>query len=251
MAALGEYVLPAFLLFCRIGGCLMLMPGFSSPRIPVQVRLFVAIAIALSISPFLVPDFPAEVKDPPPGLLARLIVTETAIGATIGLMGRFFFLALQFMATAITMYLGLSALPEQPIEENEPAPALANLITLTATVLFFLTEQHWEVIKALVASYGVLPPLGGFSAQESLNDLTRTLALAFLLSLQISSPFIAYAIIVNFLFGLANKLTPQIPVYFISMPFVVAGGMLMLLALIGEALQLFTAVFADWLRQGG
>ena len=33
-----------FLAFCRIGGCLMLMPGFSNPRIPVQVRLFMAFA---------------------------------------------------------------------------------------------------------------------------------------------------------------------------------------------------------------
>ncbi len=33
----------AFLLFCRIGGCLMLAPGFSSSQIPMQIRLFVAL----------------------------------------------------------------------------------------------------------------------------------------------------------------------------------------------------------------
>ena len=33
-----DTVLHAFLIFCRIGACLMLMPGFSSPRVPVRFR---------------------------------------------------------------------------------------------------------------------------------------------------------------------------------------------------------------------
>ena len=37
-------VIAAFLAFCRIGACFMLMPGLSSARVPVQVRLFVSIA---------------------------------------------------------------------------------------------------------------------------------------------------------------------------------------------------------------
>ena len=37
-------VIAAFLAFCRIGGCFMLMPGLSSARVPLQVRLFVAVA---------------------------------------------------------------------------------------------------------------------------------------------------------------------------------------------------------------
>ena len=44
LASLGPAtVLAAFLIFCRIGACLMLMPGFSSARVPLQVRLFVAV----------------------------------------------------------------------------------------------------------------------------------------------------------------------------------------------------------------
>ena len=38
-----------FLAFCRIGGCLMLMPGFSSARIPMRVRLFVAMAASAAL----------------------------------------------------------------------------------------------------------------------------------------------------------------------------------------------------------
>ena len=50
-----DTVLLVFLLFCRIGGCLMLMPGFSSARVPVQVRLFIAVAVTLALTPLLLP----------------------------------------------------------------------------------------------------------------------------------------------------------------------------------------------------
>jgi flagellar biosynthetic protein FliR len=50
--------------------------------------------------------------------------------------------------------------------------------------------------------------------------------------------------------GIANKLVPQIPVFFISMPFVLAGGLLLLYFTIGEALRLFMAAFVAWLTTG-
>src|SRR5690606_31883263 len=51
----SDAVLSTFLLFCRIGGCLMLMPGFASPRVPAQIRLFIAIAVTLALAPLLLP----------------------------------------------------------------------------------------------------------------------------------------------------------------------------------------------------
>ena len=39
-----QALLATFLIFCRVGTCLMLMPGFSSPRVPMRVRLFLAVS---------------------------------------------------------------------------------------------------------------------------------------------------------------------------------------------------------------
>jgi flagellar biosynthetic protein FliR len=70
------------------------------------------------------------------------------------------------------------------------------------------------------------------------------------LALQISSPFVVYGIIINLLFGFANKMIPQIPVYFISLPFVLAGGFLLLYFTVSEFLTLFMAGFMNWLVRG-
>ena len=50
--------------------------------------------------------------------------------------------------------------------------------------------------------------------------------------------------------GIANKLTPQIPVYFISLPVVLAGGFILLYFTIGESLRLFMMGFMGWLARG-
>ena len=43
LETLPGFVLSVFLVFCRIGSCLMLIPVFGSARVPVQVRLMLCL----------------------------------------------------------------------------------------------------------------------------------------------------------------------------------------------------------------
>jgi len=243
-------LIATFVLFCRIGTCLMLMPGFSSPRVAVRIRLFLAIAITLVLTPLLVSEVQGVVSNMSPEALATLIVSEVMIGATIGILGQLFFMALETLGTVATMAIGYGPVPGVAIEEAQPQPALVSILTMSAVLLLFVTGQYWEVLRGLAASYAALPVARLFSAQIALSRLTGVLSDAFLLALRISSPFIVYAVVVNFAIGLTNKLTPQIPVYFISLPFVLAGGVLLLYFTAPEMLHLFIDGFAEWLLRG-
>ncbi|MBX4421401.1 flagellar biosynthetic protein FliR, partial [Mycobacterium tuberculosis] len=61
-------------------------------------------------------------------------------------------------------------------------------------------------------------------------------------TIRIAAPFIVFAMVVNLAVGLINKLTPTIPVYFISMPFVLAGGLMLLYFSMPDLLRFFTSV---------
>lgn len=246
----SDMVLHTFLLFCRIGGCLMFMPGFSSPRVPVQLRLFIAISITLSLAPLLLPTVKAAVSPLSAHAGAELILAETTRGVLIGLMGRFYFLALEFVGSLAATAAGFSNMPGVPIESNESVSEFAVFITLTATVLFFITGLHWEVLRALIESYHAMPITNNYAAQSGLVQMTNVLSRAFFLGLQITSPFIIFSISINVLFGIANKLTPQIPVYFISLPFVIMGGLFILYFILSDLLGLFITGFTHWLRTG-
>jgi flagellar biosynthetic protein FliR len=103
----------------------------------------------------------------------------------------------------------------------------------------FALDFHHEVLKALVASYEVAPMGRFFDAQGALIDIADTVSQSFYLTLRLASPFIAYAILANLAIGFVNKLAPQIPVYFVSLPFIIAGALTLLYFGIGILLSLF------------
>jgi flagellar biosynthetic protein FliR len=243
-------VLAVFLIFCRVGGCLMVMPGFSSSRVPVRVRLFIAVAITLAVTPLLFDLVRPAVGDGAPAALFVAIAAELATGFFIGVMARLFFLALQFVAELVAQSIGLAGIPGMAVAEDEQGSVITNLFTLTAIMLMFMTDQHWVLLRGLIDSYAVIQPAAGFTAQWTLIEVADQVTAVFLLALRIASPFIVYAIVVNLAVGLTNKLTPQIPVFFIAMPFVTAGGLMLLYFTMAEFMAGFTAAFAAWLLQG-
>jgi flagellar biosynthetic protein FliR len=243
---LADSVLATFIVFCRIGACLMLVPGFSSASIPVQVRLFVAIVTTFALAPVLVTTLRPLLAQAPPLALASLICSELLIGSVIGIGGRVLFLALETMATAMASAVGLSNIPGMQVGDVAPSPALVPLIMVSVTTLFFMTDQHWQVLKGLMNSYDVWQPGVKLGGDVALAQIVNRLSEGFLLALRITSPFIVYSIIVNLAIGLINKLTPTIPVFFISMPFILFGGFLLLYLTSDELLTQFMIGLPSW-----
>lgn len=245
LSALSQNViLAAFLAFCRVGACFMLMPGMSSVRVPMQIRLFVAIAVTGGLLAFLWDSIYPYV-DARPSVLAPMILSELLVGGLIGAMTRLYMEALRFIGSAMAMLIGYGGMGGPAIEEPEPQAALAAIISLSALLLLFVFDFHHEVIRALVASYTVAPVNVFFNPQAALVDIADTVSDAFFLVIRLGSPFVAYAILINLTIGFVNKLTPQIPVYFISLPFVIAGGLFLFYFALGTLLTLFADGFVD------
>lgn len=232
----------AFLAFCRIGACFMLMPGLSSVRVPMNVRLFVAVAVTVALLVHLW-DAIAPHASAQPIVLAPVILSEILIGGLIGLMARFYLLALQFIGSAVSMMAGYGGMPSAAIEETDPQAPLGAIISFAALLLLFLLDFHHQIVFALVRSYEVAPVNALYDPAGALADLSDTLSESFLIVLRLGSPFIAYAILVNMATGLVNKLAPQIPVYFISLPFVITGALFLMYFSIDAMLTLFADAF--------
>ena len=243
-------LLTAFVVFSRIGACLLVMPGFSSPRIPVQVRLFIAVAVSLALTPLQLDIVRPLLVDGAPIHLLRLMGSEMFIGAAIGLLGRVFFTALEFIGVAIAMSVGLSSNLGAPIEADESLPALTTLMTLAATALMFLTDLHLEVFRALQASYANLPVTDGFAPQFALNQLVTKSGEAFMLALRIGSPFLIFSLVVNVAMGLLGKVVPGIQTFFLATPFLLIGGLILLSLVFKSMLLLFIEAFGRFLVSG-
>ncbi len=242
--------LSAFFLFCRIGGCLMLAPGFSASEIPTRVRLFVAIGATLALAPVLLDKIPAAAFDDNPVVILRMVAVETLIGAMIGFLARIFFSAIETLASAAAQMLGFANPFGVQIEADDTLAPLATLVTLAAMTLMFVADLHWELLRGLAASYDVMPVGADFAPRFALSQVADALGESFRLTLRITSPYVIYALIVNLALALVNRLTPQIQIVFVAAPFVVAGALALLYATIKPALGAFLLGFAAWLSSG-
>ncbi len=239
-------VLALFAAFCRIGACMLTLPGFSSARISPQIRIFIALAVSLALLPVLWDTIYPRVSGAGYSYI-KLVVGETLIGSMYGLIPRLFVLGLQFAGSAISMSIGFNSPGAPDILEDTAENQLTNMISFGGLLLLFLMDFHHTVFRALVDSY-TLMPLGGFpDVQKMLITLTDTLTATFYLMLRLSSPFIIFGLMFNVAIGLINKLAPQIPIYFISMPYLLMGGLFLLYlsiaALVNQFAEYFTTIF--------
>jgi flagellar biosynthesis protein FliR len=242
--ALFGPVLDGFLFaFCRVSGFMLLLPGFASLRVPMRVRLFIAAGIAVALAPNI--ELPFTDK-----LSPVLIACEVTIGVVLGILARIYFLALNFAAVTMASFIGLAAMPGVPVDTDEAQAALPSLITLSATALVFFTGLHAPLLMALAHSYTVLKPGVWLEPALMLDTYQETLSEAFMLALQLAMPFLAYGLLINLGIGLANKMSPQVPVYFISMPFVISGGLILLNGLGPDVVTVFMDHFASRLSEG-
>src|SRR5690606_34225354 len=128
---LDTTVLAAFVAFCRLGGCFMLMPGFGMMRMAMNGRLFISVAVSLALLVHLWDQIGPHV-DSRPVVLLPMIASELLIGALIGLVARFYVLAMQFIASAISMMGGFGSMPGIAIEEMDAQGPVGALISLSA-----------------------------------------------------------------------------------------------------------------------
>lgn len=240
-----DAVFDAFIVFCRLGGAFMVIPGFSSARVPMRFRLFAALVLAWLIAIATTPGAASEVKGDI-NQMAALIVKELTLGLMIGMVARIYLEALNFASNAIASYIGYGVTPGGAIDDQEVSTTLATMISVAAVTLFFMLDIHWQIVATLIQSYRAYPIDTPPEAQGLLIALVDNLSAAFILGLQLSSPFLIYGLILNVLFGLINKLVPNIPAYFVSIPFLIAGGLLIFHFAVSELLLLF----ASGVREG-
>ena len=248
MIRLDELSLVAgFLVFCRIGLCLSFAPGFSSPRIPVRVRLLVAIGLSIALSPPIIATIGPRTFKLDTFDMASYIIRESAVGAAMGLLARTVFASLETMFTAASFAIGASSSFAPRIDESESIPEFASLVLFATTTLLFVTDLHWEIIRAVYESYAAVPLGSAIAPQFALARISDTLSFGFSIGFRLASPFLIYGIVSNFAFALVNKITPQIAIYFVAAPIVLFGGLVLLSITWVDISTQFLADFRHWL----
>ncbi len=213
------------LVFARISGVMLLLPGFGERVIPARVRLGVTVAFTLVVWPMLAPELIAT--DPARPVLGMLIV-EISIGLLLGIAIRLMVVALQLagsiaaQSTALAQIFGAGVAPD-------PMPAIGNILMLAGVTLAVASGLHVKVAIAMARSYEILPMGLPVPAADVAAWGTARVAQAFALGFSLAAPFVIAAFAYNLALGAINRAMPQLMVAFIGAPAITAGGLLILM----------------------
>jgi hypothetical protein len=101
------------------------------------------------------------------------------------------------------------------------------------------TDMHHLVIAALNDSYTLFQPGDLPTSGDAAALITKTVAGAFRIGIQLSAPFIVFGLLFNIGLGILARLMPQMQVFFVGLPLSILVGLLFLLLLLGAMMSFF------------
>ena len=237
----------AMLMFARIGTMVMLLPGLGELSVPARVRLTLALVLTAVLFPLHRAAFTLDLKSFGPVLL--LLGQELFIGVVLGLTARLTTSALQVAGSVVAQQLGLGFVTAVDPTQGQQGVILGNFLTILGITLIFATDLHYYVIAALHDSYALFRPGEMPLAGDVAALLTRTVAAAFRIGIQLSGPFLVFGLLFNVGLGVLSRLMPQMQVFFVGMPLSILLGFVALLLVIGAMMSTFLGYLEGVLRE--
>ncbi|MCB1342152.1 MAG: flagellar biosynthetic protein FliR [Pseudooceanicola sp.] len=241
-ALLTSQVLGYALVFARLGAVMVFMPGIGEQMIPIRHRLAMGVVLSLALYPA-TPVGALNLETPLD--LFPLLVVETAIGIWIGITARILLSALQLAGYQVGLVSGLSNAFAPSIGSFEGSTLLATALMLTGVTLIFATDLHHAILMALLMSYDVFAP-GQYLGGDLAEQIVKAASHSFYIGTMISAPFFVMGLVLNVGFGLANRMMPTLPVFFVAAPLLIVSGLFVLVVAAPTMLRAWLEDFGLW-----
>lgn len=225
MLPLAELILaiPAFsMVFARICGTMLFMPGLGEASAPVTARIGLAISFTILMAPFLPRDLHLENHT---GLrFSLMLLVEIITGLWFGWMVRLVVNALGVAGQVIGYMIGLSSVLQPDAELGSQSNALGTVFSLAAPLIFLSTGLYYYPLRGLVGLFELIPPGHLAPIADTAEQIVNAVATAFDLALQVASPFVLFGVLWQFITGFIARTAARMQVYFISTPGQILAG---------------------------
>jgi flagellar biosynthesis protein FliR len=274
-----RYLVDPLLVFCRILGLLVLIPGINAASLGWHLRAILLITLAAIIAPNVSADvqdllnpsviqqasreepafedaapaestsdeLPATVKSPTRRRsVAGWIhagLAELCLGLLLGVGANVVIQSFRMLGTLIEQQLGLSLAAGSQSELTDLESGSGELMFWLGSVLFLIAGGHLLFIGTLLDTFREFP-VGYGSDHSELNMIAAGLVHQSLkLALQLAAPIIATQILVSCSLSYAGNLAPQFNTTGVSSPIrIVTACVVLSLTLTGLADRIFDAI---------
>jgi flagellar biosynthetic protein FliR len=209
----------------RIGAFMMAAPFFGSRWVPLQVRIIMAMSLAVAVAgaaPAIAPETIASFA------ILPVIFTELSIGLVAGLVMTIFFAASMLAGEKIASTAGLGYAAQIDPNSGGQTPVVSQILYLFVLVVFVCIDGHLIVIRSMLETYRIMPI--GFNPNFDAMILSGIAASGtmFFAATMIMLPIAMILLFINISIGIVTRSAPQLNLFSFGFPISLIGVFLIL-----------------------
>jgi flagellar biosynthesis protein FliR len=219
-------MLPALMLASiRPGAAFLAAPVFSAPQVPVLLRFVLAVAVGVPGS------LMATVVLPSGGMVSAagfaLIIGEVIIGLALGFALQTGFAATAIAGEAIGNAMGLGFAATIDPMSGHGTPAVGQVLTVLATLLFLSMDGHLAFFSVIIESYRALPVGGGLVSADAVGAVVALGGAMFAASVTLALPVVTGVILIQLVMALLARSAPALNLFAVGLPAALLGGLVL------------------------
>jgi flagellar biosynthesis protein FliR len=231
-------MLPALMLASvRPGAAFLAAPLFGAPQVPVLLRFVLALAVGVPGSLLATVILPLDGMASVAGF--ALIVGEIIIGLALGFALQTGFAATSIAGEAIGNAMGLGFVATIDPMSGSGTPAIGQVLTILATLLFLSMDGHLAFITVILESYRALPVGAGLLSADAVEAVVRLGGAMFAASVVLALPVVTGVILIQLVMALLARSAPALNLFAVGLPAALLGGLLLFafaMPMLGQAI---------------
>ena len=240
-AQLDGWITGLLLSFTRIAAMLIAAPLFGARTIPMQVRISLALVLALMMQPLLPPVPPLDL------LSFQMILAvgrEILVGVMAGFVLQLVFAALAIAGETIALGMGLGFASLVDPDKGVQVPVVGQALVIIGTLLFLAMNGHLALMRFLVESFTTMP-IGGSLPVENFTAIVGWGSVMFSHAVMIALPAVGALLLANLSMGVVTRAAPQLNIFAVGFPMTLMLGFIMLYSTIGAIDGRFTELLSE------
>jgi len=198
------------LVLARVGGLVATAPVFNALGLPRQVRAFLAVALAMVVTPVYLDTSLPPIDDL--AVYGRLLVSELAVGLLLGVGMNVLFTGIQTAGQIVSQMSGLSIADVFNPGFDENISVFSQLFFYLTLAVYVAIGGHRMLIEALLGTFAWAPPGHAVLGDSFVEALTEVLSQSFVLGVRASAPLLIALFLATIVLGLVSRTLPQLNV---------------------------------------
>ena len=210
----------------RPGAALFAAPVTGAARVPIQLRLIVALAVGMA------GIGSGNLAMPPSGIISvsgfLWVAGEIIIGVAIGFTIQLGYAAAFVAGETVSNAMGLGFASMSDPQTGQSTPVIGQLLSIIATLLFLAMNGHLILISIIVTSYQTLPPGGSLLSADIIWELVAFGGSLFVAGLAIAFPVGSALLLVQIVMGMLARSAPSMNLFAVGLPATLTLGLVLL-----------------------